>query len=129
MDGFQLIELLKADPVLSSVPVILLSARAGDEAKVEGLRAGADDYLVKPFSGKELIARVNTHIEIGRMREELERKVRERTEELRKINAEMESEIKHRREMEKALAESEEHYRTLTAISPVGIFHTDIFGM
>jgi len=129
MDGFQLLEALKADSALSSVPVILLSARAGDEAKVEGLKAGADDYLVKPFSGKELIARVNTHIEIGRMRDELERKVRERTEELRKINADLESEIMQRREIERALAESEEHYRTLTTISPVGIFNTDIFGL
>ena len=41
-------------------PVILLSARAGEEAKVEALDAGADDYLVKPFAARELLARVNS---------------------------------------------------------------------
>jgi len=101
VDGFQLIQLLKEDLSLSFIPVILLSARAGDEAKVEGLKAGADDYLVKPFSAKELIARVATHLEIGKMREELESKVRERTEELQKINADLQSEIQQRKEIEK----------------------------
>jgi DNA-binding response OmpR family regulator len=49
-----------------SVPVILLSARAGDEAKIEGLQMGADDYLVKPFSARELRARVAANIELAR---------------------------------------------------------------
>ena len=53
------------DAALRDVPVILLSARAGEEARVEGLEAGADDYLVKPFSARELIARVNAHLETG----------------------------------------------------------------
>jgi DNA-binding response OmpR family regulator len=64
------------------MPFILLSARAGDEARVEGLAAGADDYLAKPFSAKELIARVHAHIDIARMRSVLERRVKERTKEL-----------------------------------------------
>ena len=49
-----------------SVPVILLSARAVDEAKIEGLQMGADDYLVKPFSARELRARVAANIELAR---------------------------------------------------------------
>jgi PAS domain S-box-containing protein len=52
------------------VPVILLSARAGEESRVEGLQAGADDYLVKPFSARELLARVGAHIEMDRLRKE-----------------------------------------------------------
>ena len=48
--------------------MIFLSARAGEEAKVEGLEAGADDYLVKPFSAKELIAKVASHIKINELR-------------------------------------------------------------
>jgi len=101
VDGYQLIQLLKEEKPLSCIPVILLSARAGDEAKVEGLKAGADDYILKPFSSIELIARINTHLEIGKMRKELESKVKERTEELQKINADLESEIQQRKEIEK----------------------------
>ncbi len=57
---------VRDDPALKDTPVILLSARAGEEAKVEGLRAGADDYLTKPFSARELLARVETNLNIAR---------------------------------------------------------------
>jgi PAS domain-containing protein len=106
-DGFQLIKALRADPKCSGIPVLLLSARAGDEARVEGLQAGADDYVVKPFSARELIARVNTHLELGRLRMELEARIKERTSEL---------------------ADSELRYKTLATLSPVGIFRTDKSG-
>jgi CheY-like chemotaxis protein len=58
LDGFSLLRALRGDPSTRSIPVIMLSARAGEESRVEGLEAGADDYLVKPFSSRELIARV-----------------------------------------------------------------------
>jgi len=58
LDGFGLIRELRADPELAALPVILLSARAGEEARLEGLGKGADDYLVKPFSPRELLVRV-----------------------------------------------------------------------
>jgi signal transduction histidine kinase/CheY-like chemotaxis protein len=58
LDGFGLIRELREDPILKNVPVVLLSARAGEDAKVEGFDAGADDYLIKPFSARELLARV-----------------------------------------------------------------------
>jgi two-component sensor histidine kinase/ActR/RegA family two-component response regulator len=70
-DGFSLLREIRADSALSNVPVILLSARAGEEAKVEGLNAGADDYLTKPFSAQELLARVNSNIAMARMRREI----------------------------------------------------------
>ena len=70
-DGFGLLREIRADPELGSLPVILLSARAGDEAKVEGLNAGADDYLTMPFSAQELLARVNTNITMARLRREI----------------------------------------------------------
>jgi PAS domain S-box-containing protein len=73
LDGFGLLQALRADPGLRDVPVILLSARAGEESTVEGLDAGADDYLVKPFSARELVARVRTHVELARQREVFER--------------------------------------------------------
>jgi signal transduction histidine kinase len=70
MDGFGLLAGIRADPALRDLPVILLSARAGEEARVEGLDAGADDYLVKPFSARELLARVRSNLELARLREE-----------------------------------------------------------
>jgi PAS domain S-box-containing protein len=68
LDGAGLLAALRADPKAASVPVIMLSGRAGEDACIDGLSAGADDYLVKPFSANELRARVATHLEIGRLR-------------------------------------------------------------
>ena len=70
LDGLELVGALRADPRTADVPVLLLSARAGQEAAIEGLGAGADDYLVKPFAAAELLARVRTTIELSRMRGE-----------------------------------------------------------
>ncbi|MBC7743502.1 MAG: response regulator [Flavobacterium sp.] len=72
MDGFELLRELKRKKRTNSLPVIFLSARAGNEATVEGLEAGADDYLVKPFSSKELIARVQTQLSMVKLRSDLE---------------------------------------------------------
>jgi len=94
MDGFQLLSALRADSKLRDIPVLLLSARAGEEAKVEGLAAGANDYLTKPFSARELIARVRSNLDMAAVRREsqealrranesLERQVQERTADLR----------------------------------------------
>jgi len=68
LDGFGLIAKVRASELLRHLPVMLLSARAGEEAKVEGLQAGADDYLVKPFSANELLARIGTQVALGRER-------------------------------------------------------------
>jgi PAS domain S-box-containing protein len=66
LDGFALLRALRADERTREVPVVMLSARAGEEARVSGLQAGADDYLVKPFSARELLARVQTQLALGR---------------------------------------------------------------
>ncbi|MGY5047080.1 SpoIIE family protein phosphatase [Streptomyces sp. 900105755] len=68
LDGLELVARLRGDTRTASVPVLLLSARAGQEASIEGLRAGADDYLVKPFAVAELLARVRAIIELARLR-------------------------------------------------------------
>ncbi|WP_437834839.1 ATP-binding response regulator [Sorangium sp. So ce1153] len=73
LDGFGLLRALRGDERTRSVPVIMLSARAGEESRVEGLEAGADDYLAKPFSARELVARVATHLQIARLRAAAER--------------------------------------------------------
>ena len=66
LDGFELVKALRADPSTAAIPVILLSARAGEESTLEGLAHGADDYLVKPFSARELLARVRAHLAFSR---------------------------------------------------------------
>ena len=70
MDGFALLAALRQDPATATIPVIMLSARAGEEARIEGVEAGADDYLTKPFTARELIARVEAQLKMARMRRE-----------------------------------------------------------
>jgi signal transduction histidine kinase len=99
LDGFELLKALRAEEQTRTIPVILLSARAGEESRVEGIQAGADDYLIKPFSARELLARVSGRLEIARLQRdrelqlrvnqaELEQRVQERTQEL--LNASQE---------------------------------------
>ena len=102
LDGFGLLQKVRKDERTQTVPFILLSARAGEEARVEGVAAGADDYLTKPFSARELLARVRTHLQLSSLRrearavlerqnQELESRVAERTAKL----TEMVGELQH----------------------------------
>ena len=70
LDGFGLLKALRSDDRTQALPIILLSARAGEEAQIEGLEAGADDYLVKPFSAKELLARVASTLKMAQLRKQ-----------------------------------------------------------
>jgi signal transduction histidine kinase len=70
LDGLGLISELRADPKTKSIPIIVLSARAGEEAQMGGLERGADDYLVKPFSARELAARISSRLQLDRLRAE-----------------------------------------------------------
>ncbi|WP_437803096.1 ATP-binding protein [Sorangium sp. So ce693] len=97
LDGFGLLGALRADPRTRLVPVVLLSARSGEASRVHGAEAGADDYLVKPFSVRELLARVGGRIEIARLR----RQVAEDVERLR---------------------ESEQRFRSLADCAPMMIW-------
>ncbi|WP_245736539.1 SpoIIE family protein phosphatase [Micromonospora pattaloongensis] len=76
LDGFGLVAALRRDPRTRHLPIVLLSARAGEEAAVEGLAAGADDYLTKPFSGQELVARVRSSLELAQLRGQTVRRLR-----------------------------------------------------
>ena len=100
LNGFELLQELRGDLGTKTIPVILLSARAGEEAYVEGMNAGADDYIVKPFGARELIARIKALLEVTRVR----------------------------RESEKALRQSEERFRKMADSSPIMIWMTDAQG-
>jgi PAS domain S-box-containing protein len=80
LDGMELVSRLRADPRTNTLPIILLSARAGEESRVEGMQAGADDYLIKPFSARELLARVEAHVKIARLRRDAEQALRDEQE-------------------------------------------------
>ena len=85
LDGFGLVRELRADADLKTIPIILLSARAGEESRVEGLQQGADDYLIKPFSARELMARVAAHLDMARLRKEAAEQIRESEERFRAV--------------------------------------------
>jgi PAS domain S-box-containing protein len=100
LDGFGLMRRIREHPAVAGLPIILLSARAGQEARIEGLEAGADDYLVKPFAANELLARIRNHIELAR----------------------------ERRQATIALRQREEYFRSLVNASPAMIWTTDARG-
>ena len=100
LDGFGLIRQIRQDQGLRDVPIIVLSARAGEESSIEGLSLGADDYLVKPFSARELIARVDGALAIARIRHEVG----------------------------EALRQSEARFRNMADNAPVMIWTTDATG-
>ncbi len=77
LDGKQMLRRIRETPGTQNLPVIFLSARAGEEARIDGLEAGADDYLVKPFSAAELLTKVRAQIKISKTRNHAERQLRE----------------------------------------------------
>ncbi len=97
LDGFGLLQELRSRPETRTIPIIFLSARAGEESRVEGLRAGADDYLIKPFTARELLARVGAHLSMRKRTMEAESALKQSqatlqrsNEELRQANADLE---------------------------------------
>lgn len=68
LDGFELLRRIRTNPQTRETPVVLLSARAGEESRIEGLEASADDYIVKPFSARELLATVDANVKTVNLR-------------------------------------------------------------
>lgn len=92
MDGYEVCRRLKADPALSDIPVIYLSALTDTADKVKGLELGAVDYIAKPFQPEEVIARVNTHLTIS----SLKKMLAEKNQELQSANSILEERVKKR---------------------------------
>ncbi|MGV3772370.1 MAG: PAS domain-containing protein, partial [Verrucomicrobiales bacterium] len=89
LDGIGLLKAIRANPRWQLIPIILLSARAGEEARLDGVSRGADDYLVKPFSARELIARVSAHVDLARVRREATVKLRENEQRLMEAQSQL----------------------------------------
>lgn len=87
LDGFAVLRAVRSHPDLSATPVILLSARAGEEAKAEGLETGADDYMVKPFAAHDLQVRVASHLALARLRRDVQSEIRQSEERFRALVA------------------------------------------
>jgi PAS domain S-box-containing protein len=124
LDGFEVCRRLKAREETRDIPILFLSAATEVQERVDGLRLGAVDFISKPFSRDELLARVQIHIELATLKVELERQVAARTAELRAANERLEAELLERRRAEQALRESEVRFRTLADRAPVGIWVT-----
>jgi len=104
LNGIELLKMIRGDAVLAGTPVVMLSARAGEDARVEALDAIADDYLAKPFAARELLARIKANLEVAALRR--------RTEvELQAINSSLErrveTEVAQRMHAEEALRQAQ----------------------
>jgi signal transduction histidine kinase len=108
MDGFEVFRRLLMRPESHHIPVIFISAITDIEQRVEGLKLGAVDFISKPFQREELLARVQTHLELSQLRARLENRVEERTAELVEANEALRAEITARKR-------AEEEIRTLNA--------------
>jgi len=122
VNGFEVCRKLKAAKQSAAVPLIFISGSTDPEERVEGFAIGAVDFISKPFRREELLARVRTHLELGRLRSQLETEVANRTAQLRAAVLRLESENLERMQAERALRESEARFRNLADTAPVLIW-------
>jgi two-component system, cell cycle sensor histidine kinase and response regulator CckA len=125
MNGIEVCRQLKSCPKSRDIPVIFLSASVDFSDRLEGLESGAVDFVNKPFRREELLARLKTHLELARLRKDLESRVAERTTALQVANDKLKSELVMRRRIEGELRESERRFRSLADTAPAIIFMAD----
>lgn len=128
LDGYTVCERLKADERTRDKPVIFLSAADQTLDKVRAFKAGAVDYIVKPFHAEEVLARIEMHLTLASLRKSLEERVMERTSELVDTNARLQQEITERKHAEMAVREREARIRRLVDSNIIGIFFWHIDG-
>jgi PAS domain S-box-containing protein len=125
MDGFEVCRRLLASEPARPVPIIFISVSRESQDWIQGLSLGAVDFVCKPFQEAELLARVRTHVELGRLRASLEAQVAQRTAELKYAIEQMRMEVVERRRSDQALRESEERFRQIANAAPVIIWTSD----
>jgi PAS domain S-box-containing protein len=128
MDGFEVSKRLKANERTRDIPVIFISSADQILDKVKAFSSGGVDYITKPFQSEEVIARIETHLSLQKLRTSLEERVRERTRELEEANERLHDEIIERKRSEEALRASEERYRVLYRDNPSMFFTLDSTG-
>ena len=128
MDGLEVCRQLKVRAETREVPIMFVSGSADVQGRVEALELGAVDFVVKPFERAELVARIGTHLELSRLRVQLEREVLARTEQLRDTVCQLRQEVAEHRRTEQALRESEERFRSMADTVPVMIVTSDADG-
>jgi PAS domain S-box-containing protein len=109
MDGFEVCRRLKAQAEIRDIPVMFISAAGENAERVEGFRLGAVDFIAKPIQSEELLARVQTHLQLHRLQVEAEQQASD----LRLANERLQEELAERQQAESSLQESESQYRTL----------------
>jgi len=122
IDGFEVCQRLKARPETRDIPLMFISASHEADERIDGLKLGAVDFVSKPFRREELLARVQTHLDLGRLRAQLEKRVAERTAELTIANRQLEVELTERRLAEQTLQEAEQRFRNMADTAPVMIW-------
>jgi PAS domain S-box-containing protein len=103
LNGFEVCRRLKAQPESRNIPVVFISASGESAGRLEGLKLGAVDYIAKPFEREELLARVQTHLELGRLRVRLE----QQRADLRQANDQLQTELAERKRTEGKLRQKE----------------------
>ena len=121
MSGLEVCRRIKSDPQSRNIPLIMVSDSADSGEHLEGFRTGAVDFIAKPFQREEVLARVNAHLELSRLRREIERQVEERTLQLTLANEHLQRELMERKRSEAALREGESRFRNMADTAPVMI--------
>jgi PAS domain S-box-containing protein len=126
MDGFEVCRRLKADARTRAIPVIFISILEDEGDKVKGFRAGAVDYITKPFQAEEVLARVRIHLHLRELTERLEQKVAERTQALQAATAQLQHELAERKQVEAALRQSETLLNATQRLAKIGGWQWDV---
>lgn len=122
MDGFEVCRRIRETEEGRRIPIMFVSALRDREEWVQGLALGAVDFVSKPFRSEELLARVRTHVELGRLRSQLELRVAQRTAELHNAMQQLQLEVAERLRAEHSLRESEARFRELSNAAPAVIW-------
>jgi len=126
MDGFEFCQRLKQDKRMANVPVIFISALQELSDRVRAFEVGGVDFIIKPFRREELLARVSVHLELKLLRDDLEKRVENRTRELSKNNEMLKLEIIERKAAEEALKSSKQMLSEAQRIARIGNWHWDV---